>query len=209
MRRSPIPMVHGNRSPCRRRHQLFRTWPSSDRIGILVPARRPGVAKRSRNRSRTARPDTPRPGCASSPDTQERSAGRADSDSSRRYRLGSRTTRVMPPTRTASRDHVPTGLRSQPEGHVPLRAVRARYRRAEEECLVDGRSDADYGRLPVTPPTNDPHFHVPVTNTGVGDFPGGDAIVALGASATPAASPWAPTTCRPPRLRTNWVIRSS
>ena len=53
----------------------------------------------------------------------------------------------------------------------------------KEDCLdAEGFPDAAcMGDSTATPPTGDPNFHVPVTNTGVGDFPGGDAMVALGA----------------------------
>ena len=50
----------------------------------------------------------------------------------------------------------------------------------KEKCLVNDRSRADFGFPNVACQTNDPLFHVPVTNTGVADFPGGDAMVALG-----------------------------
>ncbi|MEQ1573768.1 MAG: Ig-like domain-containing protein [Vicinamibacterales bacterium] len=41
------------------------------------------------------------------------------------------------------------------------------------DCLVNGFPD-------LTCQDSNPLFHVPVTNTGAGDFPGGDAIVTLG-----------------------------
>ena len=43
----------------------------------------------------------------------------------------------------------------------------------KEDCLVDGFPDANCQ-------ATNPSFHVPVTNTGVGDFGGGDAMVTLG-----------------------------
>jgi VCBS repeat-containing protein len=56
--------------------------------------------------------------------------------------------------------------------------------KSEEPCL-----DASGTAVPVNPATlrcdaplrDNPDFHVPRTNTGVGDFPGGDAMVTLGA----------------------------
>ena len=53
--------------------------------------------------------------------------------------------------------------------------------------------------LPKSEEPADPGFHEPRTNTGVGDFPGGDVMVTLGAFATPTGCPWARPSCRPPR----------
>ncbi|MEZ5320250.1 MAG: Ig-like domain-containing protein [Vicinamibacterales bacterium] len=50
------------------------------------------------------------------------------------------------------------------------------------DCLVDGFPDE------ACEDTN-PLFHVPVTNTGVGDFPGGDAMVSMGGFTTPDGLP--------------------
>ena len=43
--------------------------------------------------------------------------------------------------------------------------------------------------LPKSEEPTDPDFHVPRTNTGVGDFPGGDVMVTLGAFADTNGAP--------------------
>ncbi len=50
----------------------------------------------------------------------------------------------------------------------------------KEDCLVDDPGSPDFGFPDNVCQATNPLFHVPVTNTGVADFPGGDAIITLG-----------------------------
>ncbi len=50
----------------------------------------------------------------------------------------------------------------------------------KEDCLVDDPLSPNFGFPDTQCQATNPLFHVPVTNTGVADFPGGDAMVALG-----------------------------
>jgi len=50
----------------------------------------------------------------------------------------------------------------------------------KEDCLIDDRANPSFGFPDTACQMTNSLFHVPVTNTGVADFPGGDAIVALG-----------------------------
>ncbi len=49
-----------------------------------------------------------------------------------------------------------------------------------EDCLEDDPTNGNFGFPDENCQNSNPDFHVPVTNTGVGDFGGGDAMVTLG-----------------------------
>ncbi len=50
----------------------------------------------------------------------------------------------------------------------------------KKDCLVHDPANSNFGFPDTACQMTHPDFHVPVTNTGVADFPGGDAMVALG-----------------------------
>ena len=50
----------------------------------------------------------------------------------------------------------------------------------KKDCLVHDPANSNFGFPDTACQMTDLDFHVPVTNTGVADFPGGDAMVALG-----------------------------
>ena len=118
----------------------------------------------------------------------------------------------------AARLHLRQAIRPQPQGHVPVRAcsrTRSGLPKSEEPCLKRDRPCRQRHGPLRAPLRDNPDFHVPRTNTGVGDFPGGDVMVTLGAFADVNGEPsitistphpacgrrsrWAPPSCRPRR----------
>ena len=63
--------------------------------------------------------------------------------------------------------------------HYALFAHALGLPQSEKACVVGGVPTDDVNGV-CAPGTDNPKFHTPVTNTGIGDFPGGDLLVTLG-----------------------------